>query len=149
MPTYSDLITNRKTDYKFDLDRFTSTTGKTGLYIQYALVRAKLLQETNIDIENSPDFDSIEQCDLDLFRRFANRNYLINFRNVSLIILQIIYRIIKFITMYQSENILNNVDHKKLSKLKITWIFTQYSTSLMNMLELNLLRNVRIKGKFE
>ena len=37
--------------------------------------------------------------------------------------------------MYQSENILNNVDlDKKLSKLKITWIFTQYSTSLMNML---------------
>ena len=29
--TYSDLITNRKTDYKFDLEKFTSVSGKTCL----------------------------------------------------------------------------------------------------------------------
>ena len=139
--TYSDLITNRKTDYKFDLDRFTSTTGKTGLYIQYALVRAKkLLQETNIDIENFPiDFDSIEQCDLDLFRAFLRIEIYFNqsLRNSEPHhIADYLYDLSNlFNTMYQSENILNNVDlDKKLSKLKITWIFTQYSTSLMNML---------------
>ena len=41
--TYSDLITNRKTDYKFDLEKFTNITGKTGIYVQYSLVRAKKL----------------------------------------------------------------------------------------------------------
>ena len=41
--TFSDLITNRMTDYKFDLDKFTNISGKTGLYVQYALVRAKKL----------------------------------------------------------------------------------------------------------
>ena len=50
--TFSDLITNRKTDYKFDLERFTNVNGKTGIYIQYAQVRAKKLlksfdQKTN------------------------------------------------------------------------------------------------------
>ena len=39
--TFSDLITNRMTDYKFDLDKFTNISGKTGIYIQYAFVRAK------------------------------------------------------------------------------------------------------------
>ena len=41
--TYSDLITNRKTDYKFDLEKFTNVNGKTGIYVQYSQVRAKKL----------------------------------------------------------------------------------------------------------
>ncbi len=44
--TYSDLITNRKTDYKFDLEKFTNVNGKTGIYVQYAQVRAKKLQQS-------------------------------------------------------------------------------------------------------
>ena len=45
--TFSDLITNRKTDYKFDLDKFTNISGKTGIYVQYAYVRArKLIQDS-------------------------------------------------------------------------------------------------------
>ena len=47
--TFSDLITNRKTDYKFDLEKFTNVNGKTGIYIQYSQVRAKKLKDT---IEN-------------------------------------------------------------------------------------------------
>jgi arginyl-tRNA synthetase len=44
--TFSDLITNRKTDYKFDLEKFTNVNGKTGIYIQYSQVRAKKLIKT-------------------------------------------------------------------------------------------------------
>ena len=44
--TFSDLITNRKTDYKFDLEKFTNVNGKTGIYVQYAQVRAKKLLQT-------------------------------------------------------------------------------------------------------
>ena len=49
--TFSDLITNRKTDYKFDLEKFTNVNGKTGIYIQYSQVRAKKLKDT-INNEN-------------------------------------------------------------------------------------------------
>ncbi len=49
--TYSDLITNRKTDYKFDLEKFTNVNGKTGIYVQYSQVRAKKLLE-NIENQN-------------------------------------------------------------------------------------------------
>ena len=41
--SFSDLLTNRMTDYKFDLEKFTNISGKTGIYIQYAQVRAKKL----------------------------------------------------------------------------------------------------------
>ena len=50
--TFSDLITNRKTDYKFDLEKFTNVNGKTGIYIQYSQVRAKKLKDT---IDNQKD----------------------------------------------------------------------------------------------
>ena len=53
MLTYSDLITNRNTDYKFDLEKFTNVNGKTGIYIQYANVRAKkLINDSNIEVSN-------------------------------------------------------------------------------------------------
>jgi len=41
--SFSDLLTNRMTDYKFDLEKFTNINGKTGIYIQYAQVRAHKL----------------------------------------------------------------------------------------------------------
>ena len=41
--TYSDLVTSRLSDYKFDLDKFTNVNGKSAIYIQYSQVRAKKL----------------------------------------------------------------------------------------------------------
>ena len=46
--TFSDLISNRMTDYKFDLDKFTNISGKTGIYVQYAFVRANKLLENSL-----------------------------------------------------------------------------------------------------
>ena len=51
--TYSDLITNRNTDYKFDLEKFTNVNGKTGVYIQYANVRAqKLINDSSLEVSD-------------------------------------------------------------------------------------------------
>ena len=49
--TFSDLLSNRKTDYKFDLNKFTNISGKTGLYVQYSQVRARKLQNNFTDIK--------------------------------------------------------------------------------------------------
>ncbi len=44
--TYSDLQTNKNTDYKFDLDKFTATEGNTAVYLQYTFARSnKVLQK--------------------------------------------------------------------------------------------------------
>ncbi len=44
--TYSDLQTNKITDYKFDLDKFTSVEGNTAVYLQYTFARSnKVLRD--------------------------------------------------------------------------------------------------------
>jgi len=37
--TFSDLLTDRKSNYKFDIKKFTSVEGKTAIYLQYTRVR--------------------------------------------------------------------------------------------------------------
>tara|TARA_B100001287_G_C22670478_1_gene524993 strand:+ start:33 stop:1670 length:1638 start_codon:yes stop_codon:yes gene_type:complete len=56
--TYSDLLPNRNQNYIFDVDKFTDINGKTGIYIQYAQVRARKLLDNstlsgsyNLDLE--------------------------------------------------------------------------------------------------
>ena len=126
--TYSDLLTNRKTDYKFDLKKFTNISGKTGLYVQYAQVRAK-----NI-IKNS----EMEKISNELnIRTEEERNLIIGLLNLELIIDQSInfnephhlanylYEISNlFNIFYQDENILNLENEElKNSKLLLTNFF--------------------------
>ncbi|MEK9746973.1 MAG: arginine--tRNA ligase, partial [Pelagibacteraceae bacterium] len=81
--TYSDLLTNRKTDYKFDMEKFTNITGKTGLYVQYAQVRAqRLLANFNENkFELSEDLDTKEErllIHLFLFSYYLNQSISMN-----------------------------------------------------------------------
>ena len=82
--TFSDLITNRKTDYKFDLEKFTNVNGKTGIYVQYAQVRAKKLQQSvsqqKIEIESLvlSDVDKQLLSQLFMFGYFLEQSSLLN-----------------------------------------------------------------------
>ena len=82
--TFSDLITNRKTDYKFDLEKFTNVNGKTGIYVQYAQVRAKKLQQSipqqKNEIENLvlSDIDKQLLSQLFMFGYFLEQSFLLN-----------------------------------------------------------------------
>lgn len=48
--TFSDLLPNRNQNYEFDLEKFTDINGKTGVYIQYAQVRARKLLSSKVEI---------------------------------------------------------------------------------------------------
>ncbi len=41
--TFSDLISNRKQNYVFDIEKYVDINGKTAVYLQYSQVRAKKL----------------------------------------------------------------------------------------------------------
>tara|TARA_B100001057_G_scaffold17001_1_gene15838 strand:- start:584 stop:2227 length:1644 start_codon:yes stop_codon:yes gene_type:complete len=141
--TFSDLKTNRMTDYKFDLDKFTSISGKTGIYVQYALVRAKkLLKNSLIDTSklnlNISDFD---ESDLNLTRGLIKFEYYFNLaleNNEPHHLADYLYELSNlFNSMYQSENILDNrKETVKNNKLKISEYFISYSTLLMKCLGL-------------
>ena len=130
--TYSDLLTNRKTDYKFNLKKFTNISGKTGIYVQYAQVRAKKI------ILNS----KFEQDSNKLFiSNTSERNLVIGLLNLELILNQSIkysephhlanylYEISNlFNIFYQEENILNlNDEASKKSKLILINYFLKIS----------------------
>ena len=130
--TYSDLLTNRKTDYKFNLKKFTNISGKTGIYVQYAQVRAKkIIENSKLDVDSSNLIIS----------NASERNLVIALINLELNINQSIkysephhlanylYEICNlFNIFYQEENILNLKDEKsKKSKLLLTKYFLETS----------------------
>ena len=139
--TFSDLKTNRMTDYKFDLDKFTNISGKTGIYVQYALVRAKkLLKDSSINTSNIDlDISDFDESDLNLVRGLIKFEYYFNLaldNNEPHHLADYLYEISNlFNSMYQNENILDNIKEPvKLNKLKIAEYFIAFSKLLMECL---------------
>ena len=139
--TFSDLITNRRTDYKFDLEKFTNISGKTGLYVQYSLVRAKKLvstiqdefEDVNIDLSN---LQNEENALLKSFFKFENNFYQSLNNNEPHHLADYLYELSNlFNSMYQKENISNELQETvKKRKIYITNIFINYSSLLMKAL---------------
>tara|TARA_B110000444_G_scaffold4219_1_gene4023 strand:+ start:62 stop:1705 length:1644 start_codon:yes stop_codon:yes gene_type:complete len=139
--TYSDLITNRKTDYKFDLEKFTNVSGKTGIYVQYAQVRAKKL----ID---ALTINEINSCNNPMPLALLDRKLIINLANIEFYLelciknsephhlANYLYKISSaFNAFYQDSNIKNIENEKeKEQKILITNLFIQYSNLVMSCL---------------
>ena len=139
--TYSDLITNRNTDYKFDLEKFTNVNGKTGIYIQYANVRAKkLINNSSLKVSDfSIVSEELDGNDKNLLRSFIKFEFYFEQtikNNEPHHLADYLYEISqKFNGMYQGTNILENENTVlKENKLKITDLFLKYSNLLMECL---------------
>ena len=139
--TYSDLITNRNTDYKFDLEKFTNVNGKTGIYIQYANVRAKkLINDSSLEVSDfSIVSEELDGNDKSLLRSFIKFEFYFEQtikNNEPHHLADYLYEISqKFNGMYQGTNILENENTVlKENKLKITDLFLKYSNLLMECL---------------
>ena len=139
--TYSDLITNRNTDYKFDLEKFTNVNGKTGIYIQYANVRAKkLINDSSLEVSDfSIVSEELDDNDKSLLRSFIKFEFYFEQtikNNEPHHLADYLYEISqKFNGMYQGTNILENENTVlKENKLKITDLFLKYSNLLMECL---------------
>ena len=139
--TFSDLITNRKTDYKFDLEKFTNVSGKTGIYVQYAQVRAKKLLETLIQGERIIKNPAAELNPLDrkLVISLANIEFYLDLslkNSEPHHLANYLYEISNgFNSFYQDSNIKNIKDiDEKNQKIFITSLFIKYSHFVMSCL---------------
>tara|TARA_X000001036_G_scaffold347900_1_gene328169 strand:+ start:1845 stop:3488 length:1644 start_codon:yes stop_codon:yes gene_type:complete len=139
--TYSDLITNRKTDYKFDLEKFTNVSGKTGLYVQYAQVRAnKLVHNISKDkpllqMPTSP----LGSLDRKLIIALANIEFYLELslkNNEPHHLANYLYDISNsFNVFYQDSNIKKIKDESERSqKIFIANLFIEYSHLVMSCL---------------
>ncbi len=65
---FSDLVIDRRSNYKFDIKKFTNVEGKTAIYLQYTRVRIKSILEnakTKKYIDDTSE-DSISNTEVDL-----------------------------------------------------------------------------------
>ena len=139
--TYSDLITNRKTDYKFDLEKFTNVAGKTGIYIQYAQVRAnKLISTLNVGEQSISETSSkLDSLDRKLIIALANIEFYLELsikNSEPHHLANYLYEISNaFNAFYQASNIKNIEDKiKKNQKILVTALFIKYSHLVMSCL---------------
>ncbi len=138
---YADLLPFRKTDYIFDLVKFSSLDGKTGPYILYTLVRIKSLLKKNndteyslIDISNDEVKDIlVKLLEIDSILKKSKNEATLNY------IAEYIYDVLSLYNkFYNNNNILNekNDDIRKtylaLSKLVYTVVH-----SLLNILAID------------
>jgi arginyl-tRNA synthetase len=141
--TYSDLVTNRKTDYKFDLEKFTSVSGKTGIYVQYAQVRASRLVEQIDSKYNMNDINvTLDEVTRNLTIGLANLEFYLELsykNNEPHHLANYLYEISNlFNTFYQDSNIKNMKDGiLKNQKIYVTKLFIKYSHFVMNCLGIN------------
>jgi len=140
--TYSDLLTNRKTDYKFNLDKFTNISGKTGLYVQYAQVRAKRILEKFSGNTQNIELSLTSNEERSLVFALLNIDVYFNLSvkyNEPHHLADYLYEISNlFNIFYQQENILNIEDENlKNSRLKITSLFLECSNTVMHCLGIN------------
>jgi len=139
--TYSDLVTNRKTDYKFDLEKFTNVSGKTGIYVQYAQVRAnKLISTLGVSEKPLTQLPTVlDSLDRKLIIALANIEFYLELslkNSEPHHLANYLYEISNlFNAFYQDSNIKNmeNGDAKNL-KILITSLFIQYSHLVMSCL---------------
>ena len=73
--TYSDLLPNRTQNYKFDIDKFTETTGRTGIYLQYAQVRAKKILNSAEKVEQVSFKDELNNDERNLILEISKFYY--------------------------------------------------------------------------
>ena len=125
------------------MERFTSFNGKTGVYVQYALVRAKkLLINSNLDIKNLKiEIEKLDVNDNNLIRGlFKFESYFEQAlkNNEPHHLAEYLYEISNlFNSVYQNENIIKNEDEViKVNKLIITSYFIKYSELLFRSLGL-------------
>jgi len=139
--TYSDLITNRKTDYKFDLEKFTNVSGKTGIYVQYAQVRAnKLISTLGVSEKPLTQLPTVlDSLDRKLIIALANIEFYLELslkNSEPHHLANYLYEISNlFNAFYQDSNIKNMEDgDAKNLKILITSLFIQYSHLVMSCL---------------
>ena len=139
--TYSDLVTNRKTDYKFDLEKFTSVSGKTGIYVQYAQVRAtRLIEALSVEDQSlSEDSFVLGSLDRKLVIALANIEFYFELSQNNSEphhLANYLYEISNtFNTFYQDSNIKNiKKIAEKNQKIIITKLFINYSHLVMSCL---------------
>ena len=134
---YADLLPSRKTDYIFDIDKFTSFEGKTGIYAVYTATRMKsLLNKLNVDksvIKSIPNQDV-----LDIFVKLTElpKTLAASYSEVTLsYICEFIYELCSLYNKFYANNNIANEENEDIKETFIAVTKLAYNT-LSNLLDI-------------
>ena len=143
---YADAISNRETDYIFDIDKFTNVNGKTGAYVLYSTVRANSIlnkaKEMNYNINGSlvaPSSEAERRLMLSISKVSDVVRNAYNCKSLN-IIAEYLYEINSlYNAFYNSYRILTESDEvKRESWLKLSYITRQLNEMLLNCLVISI-----------
>lgn len=138
---YSDLLPFRKTDYIFDVDKFTSFEGKTGIYAVYTATRIKSLLK-KLDTDNKKIKLVVNDDILNIMIKLTElpRNLTSAYNEVTTsYICEFIYEICSlFNKFYTNNNIMNETDEERRETfIAITKLVYNTLSNLLNILAID------------
>lgn len=138
---YTDLLPFRKTDYIFDLEKFSSLEGKTGPYIMYTLVRIKsiLRKFNNIDYHMTK---IVNESEKDILIKILGLSQVLSlsYREASLnYICEYLYELCSLVNKFYGEINITNEKNKENQQNYIAFINLIYNVikNILNILAID------------
>ena len=139
---FADLLPSRTTDYIFDIDKFTSFDGKTGIYIVYTATRIKSLLKR---------FDNNNEYKLELIPNQAVRDILVKLTEISKAfnssrrelttsyICEYVYELASLYNKFYTDNNISNEPNEKIKHTYIALSRLVYNTisNILNVLAID------------
>lgn len=138
---YSDLLPFRKTDYIFDVDKFTSFEGKTGIYAVYTTTRIKsLLKKLNASNEQIVNIPNEDVLNVLVKLTELPKALTLSYNDASLsYVCEFVYELCSlFNKFYTNNNIMNeeNAENKE-TFIALTRLVYNTLSNLLNILAID------------
>ena len=134
--TYSDLLSNRKQNYVFDIDKFVDINGKTAVYLQYSQVRAaRLLNEYGKKIKLDK-LNNLNNTERDLVLLTTKFSYYFNLsieKNEPHHLAEYAYNLCSMFNSFYSNNKIFSKDIDKQTKTKRIFIVDNFYKTLIDI----------------
>ncbi len=134
--TYSDLLSNRKQNYVFDIDKFVDINGKTAVYLQYSQVRAaRLLNEYGKKIKLDK-LNNLNNTERDLVLLTTKFSYYFNLsieKNEPHHLAEYAYNLCSMFNSFYSNNKIFSKGIDKQTKTKRIFIVDNFYKTLIDI----------------
>ena len=138
---YSDLLPFRKTDYIFDVDKFTSFEGKTGIYAVYTTTRIKsLLKKLNASDEKIINIPNEDVLNILVKLTELPKALTLSYNDASLsYVCEFVYELCSlFNKFYTNNNIMNEENESnKQTFIAVTRLVYNTLSNLLNILAID------------
>ncbi len=138
---YADALSNRLTDYIFDITKFTDTQGKTGPYILYSTVRIKsLIEKAKINgLEEGKILNPVSEEEKKLMFAITRINDMLTTAYENKALTEIVNYLYDLNSLYNSFYNANKIIGDDNKEQRSSWITLSKIVYLINIKLLNIL----------